>query len=271
MKKPKKDLQLIIVSFNTKQSEVEELAKCLKKLKSNIGYSIIVNDYKNGQPIGILEKNAEVFIALKKNLGYGQAVNLGASMLRKVKVDQEIATSEWIAALNTDISWKEGSFEKLVQWLNNKSEVVLVVPQIKNTKGEIERLCKRNPTIIALISRRFIPDKIKPKWLNKIDNNYIMGNMNLDSEFDVEYLSGCCMFIRRSAFDEVGGFDARYFLYLEDADITRSLTNIGRCIHTPQIQIVHKWARGNHSSLRLTLVNIISSIKYFQKWGWHFW
>ena len=59
-------------------------------------------------------------------------------------------------------------------------------------------------------------------------------------------LAAVCMIIDSSVFINSGGFDERYFLYLEDADLTRSLSNFGRCIHFPYSQITHKWGRGNY-------------------------
>ena len=84
---------------------------------------------------------------------------------------------------------------------------------------------------------------------------------------DVPYLSGCCMLMRTSAFLAVGGFDESFFLYLEDADLTRRMALMGRTVHLPEASISHYWGRGNHRSKRLTLVNFQSAWIYFRKWG----
>ena len=98
-----------------------------------------------------------------------------------------------------------------------------------------------------------------------------MSNKDYNAIFDAPYLSGCCMVIRTSSFISIGGFDERYFLYLEDADITRSLSGVGRCLHFPRVSVVHSWGRGNYKSFRLLFVNLISSFKYFLKWGLKVW
>ena len=81
-----------------------------------------------------------------------------------------------------------------------------------------------------MLSRRFLPDNLKPLWLRNYDKWYIMSNKDYNAIFDAPYLSGCCMVIRTSSFISIGGFDERYFLYLEDADITRSLSG-SSCLH----------------------------------------
>ena len=81
------------------------------------------------------------------------------------------------------------------------------------------------------------------------------------------YLSGCFMLCRRKSLDKVKWFDERYFMYLEDADLTRSLSLHGKCIHYPKIEIKHVWAKGSHKKLNLRLIAIISFIKYSLKWG----
>ena len=51
--------------------------------------------------------------------------------------------------------------------------------------------------------------------------------------FESQYLSGCFLVIKANIFDQINGFDERYFLHFEDADITRELSKIGKCIHFP--------------------------------------
>ncbi len=79
------------------------------------------------------------------------------------------------------------------------------------------------------------------------------------------------MLMRSEAFQKVGGFDQRFFLYLEDADLTRRMAREGRCVHLPLVEVVHGWGRGNYSSLRLMLVNVMSAWRYFRRWGWALW
>jgi GT2 family glycosyltransferase len=237
--------------------EVDKLASCLKRLDERIGYAVVVNQYSLGDPIDALQGDADLFIRLPSNMGYGSAINKAARRIR----------SRWIAAVNTDISWSPGCFESLAGWLSDRQDVAMAVPKIVNESGEVQMLCKKDPSILAMASRRFIPAWLKPRQLTKYDLDYICASEDYDDIFDVEYLSGCCMIINRNLFEKIGGFDERFFLYLEDADLTRALREYGRCIHLPIASVVHFWGRGNYKSKRLAFVNIMSAIRYFGKWG----
>ena len=86
-------------------------------------------------------------------------------------------------------------------------------------------------------------------------------------EVESEFLSGCFMFIRRSSLDKVNWFDQDYFLYLEDADLTRKLSSTGKCIHYPKLRISHVWERGSYKNWKLKLIAISSFFIYSFKWG----
>ena len=98
-----------------------------------------------------------------------------------------------------------------------------------------------------------------------------MSEFDYNEVFEAPYLSGCCMIFRANSFYKIQGFDPSFFLYLEDADITRRLSSEGRCVHLPVAHIVHKWGRGNYRQNMLFLVNIISALIYFRKWGLAIW
>lgn len=268
---PQRQLQLVLVAYRTPTAEVERLSSRLNHLDPSIGYAVVVNAYRSGEPIGALAPRADLFLTTSHNLGYGRAVNWAATALADQAIKNGVQPAPWLAALNTDLSWVEGSFEALLHWLSGEPNVVLAVPQILDPEGEVQQLCKRDPSVMALLSRRFVPSWLKPARLQLLDRRYLMASSQLDCVLDVEYLSGCCMVIRRSAFERVGGFDERFFLYLEDADLTRLLRKEGRCVHAPVMQITHAWGRGNHLSLWLTAVNLASAWLYFRKWGWRLW
>lgn len=258
-------LLLIVVAFHPGQAEVDHLAACLALLPAHIGYAVVSNDHRPGEPVDRLAHGAEAFLPMAVNLGYGRAVNRAVSELRR-----QGTMPAWIGALNTDLSWAPGSFETLLDWLESQDQVTLAVPRIVDPSGKPQQLCKQNPTLLGLLSRRFLPDGFKPAWLRRYDARYVMADRDLATVFEVPYLSGCCMLIRTCSFLAVGGFDERYFLYLEDADLTRRLRALGRTVHLPVASMVHAWGRGNHRSWRLTLVNLHSAWIYFTTWGLRF-
>jgi GT2 family glycosyltransferase len=72
------------------------------------------------------------------------------------------------------------------------------------------------------------------------------------------------------ALKKAGLFDEQFFLYTEDADLTRRIQKYYRTVFFPHVTIYHHHARGSYKDPRLMLYNIISAIKYFNKWGWFF-
>ena len=256
-------LLLIFVAYHSSSDEVDSLQSCVTALPSEIGYAVVVNDHHPGEPIDRLQAKAECWLPNSDNPGYGRAVNRLIASLEVLP--------EYLGVLNTDLSWQEGTFSALMSWLKLHPDVALAAPQIIDENRSVQKLCKRNPTILGLFSRRFVPDWLKPQWLKRYDRWYVMSDHDYLQPFDVPYLSGCCMLMRSDAFCNAGGFDERYFLYLEDADLTRSLKKEGRCVHLPIAEVVHHWGRGNYRNLRLMLVNLASSWHYFHKWGWALW
>ena len=260
-------LQLILVAFHPSVEEVERLAACLRRLDRRIGYGVVANEFEPGEPVEKLEAGADLFLRCSENLGYGRAVNRAVAALRQAAAAAGQEMAPYLGALNTDLHWFEGTFETALTWLEHHPDVVLAVPQLQDPQGIVQRLCKRHPTLLGLFSRRFWPERFKPRWLRRYDRWYVMADRDYGQVFDVPYLSGCCMLMRTATFLAAGGFDERFFLYLEDADLTRSMASRGRCVHLPLVAVTHHWGRGNHRSWRLTLVNLHSAWMYFCKWG----
>ena len=260
---PRRQLLLLFVAYHSSPLEVEQLQACLAELSPQVGYAVVVNDHHPGEPVEKLQAEADCFLTNRDNPGYGRAVNRLVMRLGQL--------SPYIGVLNTDLSWQNGTFEQLLGWLQQHPQVSLAVPQIMDEVGTPQQLCKQHPTLLGLFSRRFLPDRLKPNWLKRYDRWYVMSDHNYQEVFEVPYLSGCCMMIRSDAFHRAGGFDERYFLYLEDADITRSLAREGLCVHLPVAGVVHGWGRGNYRNLGLVAVNLASAWHYFRKWGWQLW
>ena len=87
---------------------------------------------------------------------------------------------------------------------------------------------------------------------------------------NVPYLSGCFMFFRVAALEEVGMFDERFFMYPEDIDITRRMHEQYKTIFYPYASIIHAHAAASKTSSKMLKIHITNMVKYFNKWGWFF-
>jgi GT2 family glycosyltransferase len=73
-----------------------------------------------------------------------------------------------------------------------------------------------------------------------------------------------------SAFEKVGLFDERYFMYPEDIDITRGMHQHYKTLYWPEVSIVHAHRAESYKSKKMLKIHIVNMIKYFNKWGWIF-
>ena len=118
---------------------------------------------------------------------------------------------------------------------------------IKDYDSEnIQTMCRRNPTFFAQIIRFFLRDFLNFFPLKQYNNWYLMkGEAYKSNPIISSYLSGCFMLCPRKVLEEVDWFDENYFMYLEDADLTRKISKIYKCVHYPKLAVNHVWERDN--------------------------
>lgn len=78
------------------------------------------------------------------------------------------------------------------------------------------------------------------------------------------------MFLRTNILKKVGLFDEKFFMYLEDTDLTRRIHKVAKTIYFPYVHIYHEYGKGSYKNFKLLYYHIDSAIKYFNKWGWFF-
>jgi len=258
----KKDLSKI-------RNKLKILEDCIKHLENNENISELLivdnspHNYLNyvtkfGRKIQYLHMGGE-------NVGYGRGHNLARKMLMK---------SDYHIIVNPDIIFSNDNLiNNLKKIMDNRKNIAMIQPLIKDpNNGEIQKLCKRNPTFFNQFIRAFLGKFMhKISFLKNYNNWFEMNEIAYRNiEVESEYLSGCFMFVRRENLDNVNWFSEKYFLYLEDADLTRKLTTTGKCIHYPFLSIMHVWDKGSHKKLSLKLTAIKSFFIYSQDWGFKF-
>lgn len=193
------------------------------------------------------------------NLGYGKAHNLALF---------NAEPAEYHLVLNPDVIVEPGTLQQLLTFMNDNPDIGMVCPKVLNNDGSLQFLNKKLPAVFDLFARRFIPAGLQCMFQKRLDR-YEMKDVGYDDICDVEFMSGCFMFCRTEAIKAAGGFDDRYFMYLEDCDLSRKIQQQGyRTVYNPSVSITHLWERASHKSLKMTLVHFVSACKYFNKWGW---
>lgn len=251
------DISISIVTYNNAEIIVDTVKSLIKYLPEELSYIIyIVDNNSTDNTIKSIKKikNDKInIIKENSNLGFGKAHNIA---IKK-------CASKYHIVVNPDIIIENNVIQELFMYMEINRDIGLISPLIKYSDGNIQYLCKLNPSIFDM-GIRFISCKLFKKRQDK----YTMTNTNYNCEFNIPYATGCFMFFRTTILKKIKGFDENFFMYLEDADITRRINKISKTIFYPYNYVVHLWERGSHKKLRLICINIKSLVYYFNKWGW---
>jgi len=249
-------INVSIVLYNHSQSEISPLIECLRK-STNVSQVFLIDNYRLENPS--FKKLGATYHFTGKNLGYGTAHNIA---IRKTLIQG----LPYHLVINPDISFEPSILSEIEEFMNNNSDIGLLMPKILYPTGEIQYLCKLIPTPFDLIVRRFLPKS----WTQKRIEKFELRSSGYNKVMNVPYLSGCFMFLRTEALKQVGLFDERFFMYPEDIDLTRRIHRHYRTVFYPYATIVHHHAQSSYVDSRMLFIHIYNMIKYFNKWGWIF-
>jgi GT2 family glycosyltransferase len=194
-----------------------------------------------------------------RNLGFGAGHNVALRRSQK--------EANYHVVLNPDVHFEKGVLESLLSFARARPDVGVVMPKILNTDGTIQHLCKLLPSPTDLIARRFVPGFLKPLIEARLAH-YEFRDQDYNSVLSVPVLSGCFMMLSCAALSQVGMFDERYFMYMEDVDLCRRMQERYKTIYFPKVAIYHGYEKGSYRSVRLMMLHVVSALRYFQKWGW---
>jgi GT2 family glycosyltransferase len=155
-------------------------------------------------------------IANTENVGFGRAINRAA---REAK-------SEYLLILNPDTEFNEQTLAELVRFMDSRPQAGAVGPRIIGEDGRFDYSARRGfPRPLAAFAYVARLDRLFPR--SPVLAAYQLPGISPECELLADSLSGCCMLVRRSAFEQVGGFDEDYFLYGEDIDLCWKLAAAG--------------------------------------------
>lgn len=223
---------------------LKQTINCFLKTRISKKLYIIDNSPTKLKEIFINDKAIE-YIFIGKNIGFGKGHNL---ILSKINSDFHLI-------LNPDVNFNSSVIPSLIEQLKRKKNVSLITPKVMYPNGEHQIICRRNPTILSLLKRKL---KLKDEY----------PSIMIEESFYPEFIHGCFMLFKTKDLQEIKGFDERYFLYLEDADICRELqVRKKKIMYFPDVSIEHDHQRASSKNIKLFFNHLSSAIKYFLKWG----
>lgn len=241
-----------IVTYNS-ANEISEVLNSLSQAK-NIEIFVIDNASEDNTREIVKKEFPEIkLIASPKNLGFGGGHNLAIEQI----------DSNYHIIVNPDISVEKDEIEKMLSYMEANPDVVVLTPRVLNTDGSEQFLPKRRPNLKYLFGGRLESKfKVCYRWRSE----YTMRDEHIETPIQVDFATGCFMVCRSEALKKIGGFDERYFLYFEDADLTREMQKIGKTMYVPSVHVTHKWKRENGKLGKGFFLALHSMFKYFRKW-----
>ena len=227
---------VVVVSYNTR----DVLRACLRSVTREAPAEIVVAD--NGSTDGSIEmvrdEYPEVILDVEsRNAGYGAAANRAIRRCR----------ASAVLLLNSDTVLAAGSLSSLRAYMEAHPRAGIVAPRLVSTDGSLQPTCHLFPSpLITLLEYSWLGDLVG--LLPRARDRYLPASTH-DRARVVDWVTGAALLIRRKAFEEVGGFDERFFMYFEDVDLGYRLRKLGWETHfAPVAEVTH--VGGASTSLR---------------------
>ena len=218
-------VRVVVVTYSPGGS----LAAFLSSLRTatTAAYDVVLAD--NGSTDGSVERAVGPGVALLRtggNLGYGKAANLGASG----------ADADWLVVANPDVTWSPGALDELLAAAERWPDAGCLGPAIRTVDDRLYPSARAFPSL----GRGLGHATFGWWWPSNPWTRAYRAEQGTPVEGVTGWLSGSLMLLRRAAFEQVGGFDPKYFMYCEDMDLCRRLAEAGwRNVYVPTAVITH--------------------------------
>jgi len=250
---------IIIVNHNTREL-LRQLLLSVAKHLHDLQYEVIVVDNASTDGSRDLASEFAGSLPLKwvnndKNQGFAVANNQAI----------RLSTGEFVLLLNSDTVLLDDSIARFVRQIESMPEVAIAGCRLLNADHSLQRSCGIRPSLKTELYNKLLLDRcwrLVPAW-----GSYHLSPQSYDEIQEVEWVTGACMLIRRSALDRIGLLDENIYLFYEDVDLCLRARQAGyRVVYSPVASVVHvhggTWKRKRKSSI---LNDAWSALYFHQK------
>ena len=237
-------------------AQVLKTVQCMQDSDIMLELYIVDNSPRDtmGQQI-LWQCHAATYLPQSRNNGYGAGHNAVLPNLQ----------SRYHLICNPDVTFPPDLLRRMVEFMDANPGVAVLTPHVINEDGSEQHLPKRAPTVRYLLGGKL--ERFGERFA-RWRAEYTLSGAHITMPTSVEFATGCFMMIRTAYFQQLGGFNERFFLYHEDSDLSKRVLRKGAIVYHPDMTIVHAWSRDSAHSFKGTLRHIRSTIRYFNLWGW---
>ena len=241
-------LQVVTVTYSPGPHLGRFLASLSHATARPVSVLMADNGSTDGAPEAAVQRYPDVrLFSTGSNLGYGSAVNRAIAQVGDA--------DEWIIVANPDVQWGPGSIDALLDAAARWPRAGALGPLIHDPDGSVYPSARLLPSLI----RGGMHAVLGQVWKSNPWSAAYRQERLEPSERPVGWLSGSCLLVRRTAFEQIGGFDERYFMYMEDVDLGDRLGKAGwLSVYVPSAEVLH---HKGHATARASARNLAAHHK----------
>ena len=239
------------------------LGECVDALLGDVSAGrpevVVVDNGSATGEVGDLSERGPGVTVLRPgaNLGYARAANLGIAA----------TSAPIVAVINPDAILESGSAARVVAVFRSDDRVAVVGPTITNPDGTVYPSARTAPGPAVAVGHAVLGG-IAPK--NRFTRSYRQLDSDSTVAREVDWVSGAALWFRRSTLDQIGGWDERFFLFMEDVDVCRVVRAAGGVVrYEPNARVMHVVGTSRAAApVRSIVLHHRAAYRYADKW-WH--
>jgi GT2 family glycosyltransferase len=210
-------ISVVVVSWNAKAFLLKCIQSIIRQSVPDPPEIIVVDNASTDESAQAVNDNYPGVTVIRNdgNYGFAKANNIGI----------RASGGTYLFLINSDVVVSEGCFQQCVRYMDEHPDIGMLGPRIVGSDGNVQRSCMGYPSLWNTLCRALALDSLFPN--SRLFGGHLLTFWNHDETRTVEVINGCFWVLRRSAVEQVGLLDERFFIYGEDVDWCRRFNESG--------------------------------------------
>ena len=223
-------VSIITINYNSSVYTIKLIKSILKNISKTILYEIIVTDNASERDdydylISNIPSDTRIKI-FRSNINTGFS---GGNM-----DGYNRSSGEYLLFINNDCECLNDVLKPLIKYIEDNDSAGLLTGKVRGSDGKYTGTHKLFPCL----SRSLLGNEFA-RWISK--NKFVSPREKIIKPTKAEVVTGAFMFFKRSLFEEINGFDSRFFLDCEEEDISKRVWDHGKEVYVlPEPEIIHE-------------------------------